>query len=888
MKLKAKLLVAFLAVSLPPLALIAWIAVDHSSSALTEQAFAQLESIREIKKTLIEQLFSEWRGNMDMLLDSVVSLKQAAIDKMTIVQEMKKAQIEEYFQQGITTITTLANNASLAKAVGDFAMIVHKDGKIDEMLYDSTEKIKYQDNLVQFKENGGYDDLLLISKDGVVVYTVNRQADLGQDLTAEENRDHPLSRCFYNALEGVTVQDLEPYAPDENELRGFFAAPILKGKLFLGVVAVKFTKDPLNRIVQRRKGMGSTGETYLVGKCHDEIRYRSDQVVKLGTIDELVAEIAAKKALSRETGTLLNIDLTDTLEIVCYDPLEIPGLQWGMITTIAVEEAIAPKVEGKASDYFARFIREYGYSDVFVIHPSGMIFYSVTHKSDYHTNLNTGLYADTGLGIAFRRSLKSKSFHFADFQPYPPSDNAPAAFMTVPIMSDKDEVGLVVAVQIPIDVINRAMQKRDGMGNTGETYLVGQDRRMRSDLTALLARNPGVTTPQKNQIRTVAVEQAFAGETGNMVITDYAGKEVLSAYTPLYVWDTSWALIAEIETSEAFAPVNKLIRFMFVISVISCLLIVIVSFIIAGYIITPVRRVVLFIKNMANGDFSRSLPGKDTERKDEIGTLATAMMNMQTRIREVVAQVKEVAQDVAIGSVQLRANSANMTEGASQQASAVEQISSSVQEIGIASKQNAENAFYTEKIAQETNQNTGESQEIVNETVKAMADIAKKIRVIERIAGQTRLLSLNATIEASRAQDHGKAFAVVAQEVRRLSDTTQKSAEEIISLVNSSLSVSEQARGMLARLVPLVEETTELVREIRAASEEQRSEVNLVNQGVLQLDQVAQQNVSMAQVLAATSENLAEQAQRLQDMVAFFQIETSDETEDRDEHPDCV
>ena len=889
MNLKAKLLAAFLAMSLLPLALIAWITVEHSSTALSEQAFAQLESVREIKKTLLAQLFSEWRGNMDMLIDSVGSLKNAAIDKMTIVQEMKKAQVEEYFQQGINDITTLANNTSLAKAVGDFAMVVDKEGKVDESLYEFTEKVKYQNNLAQFKESGGYDDLLLISKEGVVVYTVNRRADLGQDLAAEQNREHPLSRCFHNALEGVTVQDLEPYAPDENEMRGFFAAPILKGELFLGVVAVEFTKEPLNRIVQRRKGMGSTGETYLVGKRNDEIRYRSDQVMKPGAIGDLVVEVAANKALSRESGVLLDMNQTDTLEIVRYDPLEIPGLQWGIMTTIAVEEAIAPKMEGAAGDYFTRFIEQYGYRDLFLIHSTGVVSYSVKHNADYRTNLNTGVYADTGLGIVFRQTLNTTSFRFADFRPYPPSDNAPAAFMAAPIMSDKNKVDLVVAVQIPMDIINLVMQERTGMGNSGETYLVGQDQQLRSDSMAHSDAGQGAVAPadsQSGQIRTVAVEKALAGETGKMIVMDYAGKEVLSAYAPLNVWDTSWALIAEIDTSEAFAPVRTLTTLMIWISVVICLLIVVVSVVVAGYIVNPIQQVVVFIKNMANGDFSRSLAGKGAERKDEIGTLAAAMMNMQGRIREVVAQVKEVARDVATGSVQLRASAENMSRGASQQASAVEQISASVQEIDAASRHNAENASYTEKIAQETSQNARESQQIVNETVKAMAEIAKKIRIIERIVGQTRLLSLNATIEASRAQEHGRAFAVVAQEVRRLSDTTQKSAEEIMRLTRSSLSVSERAGEMSARLVPLIQQTTELVQEIRAASEEQRSGVTQVNQGMQQLDQVTQQNVTTAQVLAATAENLAEQAHHLQDMVAFFQIETSDGADDRKNHSD--
>ena len=818
-----------------------------------------------------------------MLIDSVMSLKQAAIEKMTTVQEIKKAQVEEYFQQGIHNITMLANNPNLAKAIGDFALVIDKEGNIDQSLYDFTEKVKNQDSLAQFKEGYGYDDLLLISRDGQVVYTVKRQADLGQNLTAEENQNSALSQCFSNALEGVTIQDMQPDPLAENEPQGFFAAPIFKGDLVFGVVAVKFNKEPFNRIVQRRKGMGDTGETYLIGTHNDEISHRSDQTVKSGRIGDAVSETIATRALSGESGVTLEMDQTETLEIVRYDPLDIPGVQWGIVTTIDLEEVIAPRMEGEQGDYFARFINQYGYSDLFLIHPTGGIFYSVKHKDDYRTNLRTGVYTDSGLGIVFRQVVNTKSFHFADFQLYPPSDNTPAAFMAQPVLSKQNDVELVVVVQLPIDEINRVMQERSGMGASGETYLVGQDRRMRSD-SALNPERYSVAASlvgtQEGQIQTPAVERAFSGETGHKIITDYTGREVLSAYTLLKVWDTFWALIAEINTAEAFAPVKKLTTSMIGMSVFTALLIVFVSVIVTGYIINSVQRVVLFVKNVANGDFSRSLPAKDTERKDEIGILARAITDMQAQIGEVVIRVKDVARDVATGSGQLRESAESMRMSASQQASAVEQMSSSLQEIGANSKQNAENAYQTEKIAEETTKNARESQQIVDDTARAMAEIAEKIQVIETIAGQTRLLSLNATIEASRAQEHGKAFAVVAQEVRQLSDNTQKSAEEIISLTTSSLTVSERAEQMLAHLVPLIQQTTELVQEIRAASSEQQSGVNQVNLGMQQLEQVTQQNVTISEVLAATAETLAEQAHQLQGMVAFFQVEHAEAAHD--------
>lgn len=884
MKLKVKLLSAFLLMSLLPLLIIAWLAVENSDTALSEQAFAQLTSVRDVKKTLIEGFFSERRGNMDMLIDSVISLEQAAIEKMTIVQEIKKAQIEDYFQQGINNITMLAKNANLAKAVRDFALVVDENGNIDTSLYDFTEKVKYQNSLAQFSEGYGYEDLLLISQDGIVVYTVNRHADLGQHLTAEETPNPALRQCFTNALEGVTIQDMQPYPPADNEMRGFFAAPILQGNLVLGVVAVKFDKKSFNRIVQRRKGMGATAETCLIGMYNDEVSYRSDPVVKSGRIGETVSGTAAANAASGESGTLLEMGPAETLEIVRYDSLEISGLQWGIMTTIAIEEVIAPNMEGEEGDYFTRFIKQYGYSDLFLIDPKGTVFYSVQHNDEYHTNLMTGKYADTGLGTVFRQAADNRDFRFSDFAPYPPVDDAPVAFMAQPILADNNNVELVVVVQLPTDVINSVMQERSGMGKTGVTYLVGQDRRLRSDSVIAADRYSmaaSLSDPQGGQIQTAAVEHAFSGETGQMIITDDTGREILSAYTPINVWNTSWALIAEINTTEAFAPVRTLTRYVAGISALTALLIIVVSVVVTGYIISPVQRVVSFVKSVAQGDFSYPLSEKDTERKDEIGILALAMANMQARLRDVVIQVKVVAGDVATGSAQLRESAERTRTSASQQASAVEQMSSSLQEISSNSKHNAENAYQAEKIAQKTTKNARESQQIVDDTAKAMAEIAEKIQIIETIAGQTRILSLNATIEASRAQEHGKAFAVVAQEVRQLSDITQKSAEKIVALAKSTLSVSERAEQMFAYLAPLIQQTTVLVQEISFASQEQQKGVEQVNLGMQQLDQVTQQNVTTAEVLAATAETLAAKADQLQTMVAFFQVEQAEATHEQ-------
>ena len=189
-------------------------------------------------------------------------------------------------------------------------------------------------------------------------------------------------------------------------------------------------------------------------------------------------------------------------------------------------------------------------------------------------------------------------------------------------------------------------------------------------------------------------------------------------------------------------------------------------------------------------------------------------------------------------------------------------------------RQNADNAMQTEKIASKSAEDAKQGGEAVAKTVSAMKEIASKISIIEEIARQTNLLALNAAIEAARAGEHGKGFAVVAAEVRKLAERSQHAAAEISELSGSSVEVAEQAGKMLAEMVPDIQRTAELVQEISAASKEQDTGAEQVNQAIMQLDQVIQQNASASEEMASTSEELSSQAEQLQDTIAFFKVDT--------------
>jgi methyl-accepting chemotaxis protein len=187
-------------------------------------------------------------------------------------------------------------------------------------------------------------------------------------------------------------------------------------------------------------------------------------------------------------------------------------------------------------------------------------------------------------------------------------------------------------------------------------------------------------------------------------------------------------------------------------------------------------------------------------------------------------------------------------------------------------KQNAENASQTEKIALKAASDAKEGGEAVAQTVDAMKQIAGKTSIIGEIARQTNLLALNAAIEAARAGEHGKGFAVVAAEVRKLAERSQKAAGEITELSGTSVRVAERAGELLAKILPDVQKTADLVQEITAASREQDTGATQINKALQQLDDVIQQNATAAEQLTGTSEELQSQAELLQTTMAFFNV----------------
>ncbi|MFP4364663.1 MAG: methyl-accepting chemotaxis protein [Spirochaetia bacterium] len=333
--------------------------------------------------------------------------------------------------------------------------------------------------------------------------------------------------------------------------------------------------------------------------------------------------------------------------------------------------------------------------------------------------------------------------------------------------------------------------------------------------------------------------------------------------------------IAGLENTQRYAEsVIEMLRSASSIMIIGLIAAAVIGIALAFYltrvITKPILSAVALTHLIARGDLRKTPEEQYLLQKDEVGQLSKSLNTMILKLRSIVSSVQGSSKNVAAGSQEMSSSSQQMSQGATEQASSAEEVSSSMEEMNSNIRQSADNAMQTEKIAQKAAKDAEEGGRAVSQTVKAMREIAEKITIIEDIARQTNMLSLNAAIEAARAGEHGKGFAVVASEVRKLADKSQKAAGIISELSINSVNTAEEAGIMLEHMVPDIRKTAELVQEISAAANEQNSGVEQINKAILQLDEVVQQNASSSEEMASMAEELSSQADFLMNTVAFF------------------
>ncbi|MES2662600.1 MAG: methyl-accepting chemotaxis protein [Pseudomonadota bacterium] len=616
----------------------------------------------------------------------------------------------------------------------------------------------------------------------------------------------------------------------------------------------------------------------------------------------------------------------------------------------ASDGSVYSELHSKWHPSIREFLETFGYYDIFLVDiDSGDVVYSVFKELDFTTSLINGPYAQSGLGEAFQKA-KNINDHsqvvLTDFKSYLPSYEDPAAFIATPIFSSQasgaEKIGVLI-FQMPVSRINQLMTnnqdwKRFGFGKTGETYLVGQDKTLRS-YTRLMVENKKAYLGEMHRggqdsatiqlvnakdtgvglhvIDTNAVKQALAGKTGFSHETGYYNQKMVTAFTPITVLGQKWALIAEQTEEEAFETISVLINQIIISTIITLLLVAVISGFFgiwsANRFVRPIERATnrMYEIYKGDGDLTRRL---DVEGDDEITDLAKNFNGFAEKVQKTVSTISENLKVLYHSTISVKDLSENSLKRLRQQQDNNDQIATAMTEMATSVQEVASNAESVASSAKDSSHETRSAQDEFIHTLKGLeeleqkvqdtsgvidnlkvksTDIGKVLDVIREIAEQTNLLALNAAIEAARAGEQGRGFAVVADEVRMLASRTQDSTREIEEIIKSlqteaikavqymnesrssaqtSMQRGQSACDSIVKSADTISIITDQITQVATATEEQSAVAEEIHQNIVNITSLSTEVAGDFEKVDETISQLRDLADQLGKVVSQFKV----------------
>jgi methyl-accepting chemotaxis protein WspA len=574
----------------------------------------------------------------------------------------------------------------------------------------------------------------------------------------------------------------------------------------------------------------------------------------------------------------------------------------------------------KYEPVFREYLERSNYVDLLLTSSNEVVLFSVRDPSISGSKLQ-GSHQDSELYETVDHAKTLLETEISNFQ-FDPQLEIPTAFVAAPVFKNDVAIGVVV-LKMKMDGIRRIVLDYRGLGKTGETVIGSRtgdtvlfQTALRFDRAAAFRRRIRMGSEEF-----IPLQNAVRGQRGSGISAGYTGGDVLAVWR--YLPSFRWGLVVRQNTDEAFAPIYRQRNIVLIFGGIVTIFVIMVALLVASSLTKPIRNLTRVAIRISDGDLSGGITtARNGSSRSEVDILYRGFSKMKSGLLNLVAGMQRSTVDVRSSSTQISAATRQLETAVTQQAASTNEVVATAKEIFATSKELAASMADLNTVAGETASNAesgraglAEMEAVIDGLVKAEETIAARLETVRerasnistiittigKIADRTNLLSLNAAIEAEKAGESGSGFAVVATEIRRLSDQTGNATLEIEEMIremqtavlsgvsgmenysrqlHDGVGTIQQLSHQFGRIMEMIQDLTPRFETASDAMQAQSVGAEQISESMVYLGEAAQQTAESVRDLNRITNQLNHAAQTLRDEVSRFKVDEPNDPPD--------